>query len=63
MKIRELRDKTDHELETLVKETKTAVQQARFKVAYKQLKNVRQIRAGRRIVARAKTLLRSKKQS
>lgn len=64
MKLRELREKTEHELDTLVKDGKAAIQSARFKVATKQLKNVREIRAQRRLVARAKTLFRgTKKQS
>ncbi len=63
MKISELRDKTEHELSTLLQEAREAVRAARFKVATKQLKNVRDIRAQRRLIAQILTLLRVRKQS
>ncbi|MBI4600218.1 50S ribosomal protein L29 [Candidatus Uhrbacteria bacterium] len=63
MKIQELRDKTDHELDTLLAQARQAVRDDRFKVATKQLKNVRGIRAQRRMIARILTLMHIKKQS
>ena len=63
MKISELRDKTEHELSTLLHDAREAVRAARFKVATKQLKNVRSIRAERRLIAQILTLLRVRKQS
>lgn len=63
MKISELRDKTEHELTTLLQEARESIRSNRFKVATKQLKNVREIRAQRQLVARILTLMRVKKQS
>lgn len=63
MKISELRDKTEHELTTLLQEARERIRSNRFKVATKQLKNVREIRAQRQLVARILTLMRVKKQS
>ena len=63
LKLSELRDKTEHELQTLLADAREVIRSARFKVAYKQLKNVREIRAQRLLVARILTLLRSKKSS
>ncbi|MDP2629890.1 MAG: 50S ribosomal protein L29 [Candidatus Uhrbacteria bacterium] len=63
MKISELREKTEHELTTLLQEAREGIRANRFKVATKQLKNVREIRVQRQLVARILTLMRVKKQS
>lgn len=63
MKIVELREKTDKELETLLSDARSAVRQARFKVAFKQLKNVRELRVQKRLIAKVLTLLRMRKSS
>ncbi len=63
MKISELREKTEHELTTLLQEARESIRSNRFKVATKQLKNVREIRVQRQLVARILTLMRVKKQS
>lgn len=63
MKISELRDKTEKELESELREARSAVRQGRFKVAYKQLKNVRDIRAKKRLSARILTVLGERKKT
>jgi len=63
MKASELRDKTEHELQTILQTARETVRSARFKVAYKQLKNVREIRAQKKLIAQVLTLLRMKKTS
>lgn len=57
MKIRELRNKTEAELEKMFKEFAVKRQALEFKVAGKQLKNVRELRAVKRTIARILTLL------
>lgn len=61
MKVKELRDKTEHELQTVLQTARASVQSGRFKVALKQLKNVREIRAQRNIIARILTILQERK--
>ncbi len=56
MKIKELKEKTELELEALLKATREQIRSSRFKTAAKQLKNVREIRALRRTVAQILTL-------
>lgn len=57
MKAKELKNKSKEELEKIFNESCTKLQELRFKVANKQLKNVREIRDLRKTVARIKTLL------
>lgn len=59
----ELRDKTEKELEGMLSDARSAMRQSRFKVAYKQLKNVRDIRAKKHLSARILTLLSARKQA
>lgn len=59
----ELRDKTEKELEGELCAATAAVRHGRFKVAYKQQKNVRDIRAKKRLIARILTLLSARKQA
>lgn len=56
MKIQELRDKSDAELERLLVELKSGLQEQRFKIASKQLKDVRDVRDAKRTIARILTL-------
>lgn len=60
MKMSELREKTEKELEGLRAGGREAVRAARFKVAFKQLKNVREIRAQKRLIAQTSTVLRAR---
>lgn len=61
MKIVELREKTEKELEAVLAETRVALRSARFKVAFKQLKNVRELRARKHMIARTLTLIKQRK--
>lgn len=64
MKIAELREKTEKELEAVLAESRHVLRLARFKVAFKQLKNVRELRARKHTIARILTLIKQgKKQS
>ena len=57
MKIEELEKKTTPELEKLLSEEREKVRDLRFRVHAKQYKDVRSLRAARRVVARILTVL------
>ncbi|MEK7649279.1 MAG: 50S ribosomal protein L29 [Patescibacteria group bacterium] len=61
MKIKELREKTEHELKLLLTESREAIRILRFRIAVKELKDVRELREKRLLVSRILTLLREKK--
>lgn len=61
MKIKELREKTEQELHTLLKESREAIQSLRFRIAVKELKDVRELREKRQLVSRILTLLKERK--
>lgn len=61
MKITELRDKTDVELDRLLAESRNKVRDLRFKVAARQQTDVREIREARKVVAQILTIKRSRK--
>jgi len=61
MDFKELKSKTEKELKQLLGESRDKLRDLRFKDANKQLKNVREIREIKKIIARILTLL--KKQS
>lgn len=61
MKVKELREKTEQELHMLLKEGREAVQSLRFRIAVKELKDVRELREKRQMISRILTLLREKK--
>lgn len=61
MKIAELREKTEKELEAVMAESRAALRSARFKVAFKQLKNVRELRVHKHTIARICTLIKQGK--
>lgn len=63
MNIAELKEKTEKELETLLAAARSTARHARFKVAFKQLKNVRELRAQKRLIARILTILQQRKSS
>lgn len=60
MKISELRDKSDNELDRLLAELRNKVRDLRFRVAGRQLTDVRDIREAKRTIARILTLKKSK---
>jgi ribosomal protein L29 len=61
MKISELREKTDLELDRLLAEYRNKVRDFRFKVAARQLGDVRDIRDAKKSVAQILTLMRSRR--
>ena len=57
MDIKELRDKTAVELERMLAQARNRLRELRFKVAAKQLADVREIRETRKLVAQIMTLI------
>ncbi len=60
MKMKELREKTDRELDRLLAELRDKVRDMRFKIASRQLSDVRDVRAARKDIARILTIRKSK---
>lgn len=60
MEWKELKIKTEKELHSLLAEYRNKLRELRFKDANKQLKNVREIRKTREVIARVSTLLNKK---
>ncbi|MBI5076899.1 50S ribosomal protein L29 [Candidatus Falkowbacteria bacterium] len=56
MKLRDLKTKTGDELKKVLSEYCQKKQQLTFKVANKQLKNIRELRLVKRTIARIKTI-------
>jgi ribosomal protein L29 len=61
MEIKELKEKKENDLHRLLAETRDKLRELRFKDANKQLKNIREIREGKKTVAKILTLFNSKK--
>lgn len=61
MEYKELKKKTKTELHKILAENRNKLRDLKFKDANKQLKDVRQIRKVRQVIAQALTLLNSKK--
>ncbi|HTW96786.1 MAG TPA: 50S ribosomal protein L29 [Candidatus Methylomirabilis sp.] len=61
MEFKELAKKTEKELQTMLAESREKLRVARFKDANKQLKNVREIRTERLLIANILTILNTKK--
>lgn len=62
MKIKELKDKLKPEQEMLLKSSQEKLRELRFKVAVKQLKNVREVRNLKKTIARLLTLHKNNKE-
>lgn len=60
MKGFELRQKSKEELKEMLKEKKAGVEELRAKIAQKKIKNVREIAAEKKDIARILTILHSK---
>jgi large subunit ribosomal protein L29 len=60
MKVKEIREKTEKELNSLIKENKEKLKRLRFSLANRQLKETQEIRIAKLTVARAETILREK---
>lgn len=63
MEFKELKNKSENELHRLLADVRNEIRELRFKDASKQLKDVREIREKRTVVAQVLTLLNSKKGS
>jgi ribosomal protein L29 len=61
MKIKELKIKSENELKTLLKGEQEKLRELNFKVAQRQLKNVRELRFAKKNIARVSTLLKTLK--
>ena len=61
MTIQELRDKTEVELQQLLREHTASVREMRFRTALRELKNVRDIRKSRKMIAQILSILTEKK--
>jgi large subunit ribosomal protein L29 len=61
MKIKELRNKSKEELEKLLEEYREKLRQLYFDIHLKKIKNVREVRAVKKTIARILTLLNSLK--
>ncbi len=61
MKTSELREKSDQELDRLLAELRDKVRDMRFKIAARQLSDVREVREARQAIARILTLKRSRR--
>lgn len=57
MKLQELKEKTNNELETILAESYERLRTFRFDIATKQIKNNQEYRNTRRLIARIRTLL------
>jgi len=63
MKIAELREKQDNELDRMLAESRDKVRNLRFKVAARQLADVREIREARKTIAQVLTVKRSRRKA
>ncbi len=57
MKAKEIREKSDNELNTFVKENKENLKKLRFSLSARQLKNYKKISQTKKDIARAKTIM------
>ncbi|MFH1837966.1 MAG: 50S ribosomal protein L29 [Candidatus Kuenenbacteria bacterium] len=60
MKIKELKQKAETELQKLLQESREKLRELRFKIASKQLKKVREVRNVKKLIAKILTLLNKK---
>lgn len=61
MKFKELKNKTEQELQKLLADWREKLRELRFKVASNQLKNVREVREAKKTIAQILFLLSQKK--
>lgn len=60
MKLKELKDKSDSELQKLLSQQREKVRDLNFRIAHKEVKNHQEFKQVRRDIARIKTLLRQR---
>ena len=63
MKTKELKLKSENELQHLLAESREKMREMRFKISQRQLKNIREAREIKKTIARILTLLKEKKNS
>lgn len=63
MKINEIKEKTDAELDRLLATLRDKVRHMRFKIAARQLTDVREVRETRKAIARIMTVRRQRRQA
>jgi len=61
MELKELKSKTLAELERLLAKNREVLRDLKFKVSSKQLKNIREVRNAKKVIARILTLIGQKK--
>lgn len=62
MEYNEIKNKKESDLHKILADTRNALRSLRFKDANKQLKNVREIRENKKLVAQILTILKKKKE-
>ncbi len=60
MKAKELRERSENQLQALVKESKEKLNKLRFSLANRQLKDYSDVKKTKKIIARAKSVLKEK---
>lgn len=60
MKIKEIREKTEQELQNLIRENKEKLKKLRFSLANRQLKNTHEIQDTKTTIARVETVLKER---
>ncbi len=60
MKAKELRERSENQLQVLVKESKEKLNKLRFSLANRQLKDYSDVKKTKKIIARAKSVLKEK---
>ncbi|MDF1497806.1 MAG: 50S ribosomal protein L29 [Patescibacteria group bacterium] len=63
MKAKELREQSEKQLQTLIRESKEMLNKFRFSITNRQLKDYSNIKKTRKIIARAKSILTEKKKN
>ena len=61
MNAKEIREKSENQLQVLIKESKEKLKDLRFSLANRQLKDYSEIKKTKKDVARAKSILKEKK--
>lgn len=60
MKVKEIREKSDKEIQNLIRGEKEKLKKLRFSLSSKQLKNYNQIEVTKKNIAKAKTIARER---
>jgi len=60
MRTKELREKSDNQLQNVIKESKKRLKKLRFSISVKQLKNYSEIKEVKKTIARAKTIIKER---